>query len=78
METFGPERLMFGSDWPVCLLAGSYRDVKSLLFSYTSVLSREKQDRIFGLNAIEFYKLKKRHSVCGIDIPGPHGPGTAR
>lgn len=53
--TFGPSRLMFGSDWPVCLLAASYREVKELLFSYTSVLP-QAQEKIFGLNAKEFYQ----------------------
>jgi L-fuconolactonase len=61
IEAFGPDRLMFGSDWPVCLLAGSYRDVKNLIFSHTSMLSPEKQARIFGLNAMEFYQLKAPH-----------------
>ncbi len=33
-EAFGPERLMFGSDWPVCLVAASYAQVKSIVESY--------------------------------------------
>ena len=56
---------MFGSDWPVCLVAGSYREIKNLLSRYASVRSREEQDRIFGLNAVEFYKLKSGHDGSG-------------
>lgn len=67
-HAFGPHRLMFGSDWPVCLLGGTYRDVKNLLISYTSLLPREQQERIFGLNAIEFYRLNTHR----------HGPGATR
>lgn len=65
---FGPGRLMFGSDWPVCLLAASYRDVKNLLFSYTSVLPQAQQEQISGLNASEFYRLNTNR----------HEPGTKR
>jgi L-fuconolactonase len=56
-EAFGPERLMFGSDWPVCLLAGSYRDVRSLVESYVSGMPPEDRDAIFGGNAVRFYGL---------------------
>ena len=56
-ESFCAERLMFGSDWPVCLLAGSYRQVLELVSSYTQKLSAADQDKIFGLNAKRFYGL---------------------
>ncbi len=52
-ESFGPDRLMFGSDWPVCLLAGSYQQVKELVADYAA----PDQDKIFGLNAAAFYGL---------------------
>ena len=65
MELFGADRVMFGSDWPVCLLAGSYAQVKNLVSTYASVLPREKQERIFGLNAIDFYKLESKHHGSG-------------
>lgn len=58
-EAFGCNRLMFGSDWPVCLLAGSYQQVANLLFSYIRSLPKEQQDKVLGLNAIEFYGLKE-------------------
>ena len=57
-EAFGPERLMFGSDWPVCLLAGSYRQVKELIADYVHDLPVQQQHQVFGPNAISFYRLK--------------------
>ncbi len=56
---FGPERLMFGSDWPVCTLAASYQQVVDLLRSYTNLLSREAQDQVWGETAIRFYHLER-------------------
>jgi len=57
-DAFGPDRLMFGSDWPVCLLAGTYADVKGLISNYIRTLPIEQQHNIFGRNAARFYKLK--------------------
>ncbi|MHB8499402.1 MAG: amidohydrolase family protein [Candidatus Acidiferrales bacterium] len=57
-EAFGPERLMFGSDWPVCLLAASYRRVKQLVEGYVQALSAADKENIFGGNAVRFYDLK--------------------
>ncbi|MES2454339.1 MAG: amidohydrolase family protein [Bacteroidota bacterium] len=57
-EAFGPERVMYGSDWPVCLLAGSYAQVKELVNQYVSKFSDEEQDLFWGGNAIRFYNLK--------------------
>jgi len=56
-ESFCVERLMFGSDWPVCLLAGNYRQVLELVSSYTQKLTAQERDKIFGLNAKQFYGL---------------------
>ena len=56
-ETFGTDRLMFGSDWPVCLCAGSYKQVKELIENYTRDLSPDEKANIFGLNAARFYGL---------------------
>ena len=56
-ESFGTERLMFGSDWPVCLLAGSYQQVYNLVANYISQLSEDEQASILGKNAIHGYKL---------------------
>ena len=57
-ETFGPDRLMFGSDWPVCLLAGTYRKVKQLVADYTRHFTDADQKKIFGSNAVHFYGLR--------------------
>lgn len=56
-DCFGTERLMFGSDWPVCLLAGSYGRVKEIVANYTEALPRSAKDNIFGGNAARFYGL---------------------
>src|SRR6266852_9241167 len=57
-DAFGPERLMFGSDWPVCLLAASYRQVKQLIEDYVDLYSSKDKEKIFGSNAMRFYGLK--------------------
>ena len=58
LEAFGPERLMFGSDWPVCLLAGEYADVAAIPRDYFSRLSTTEQQMIWGDTAAGFYGLK--------------------
>ena len=55
-EEFGADRLMFGSDWPVCLLAASYRQVFELIATYTAGLSEESLRAIFAANAAAFYR----------------------
>ena len=57
LEAFGPNRLMFGSDWPVCTLACDYATWYHLVDEYTSSLSRDEQSRIWGLTAAEAYRL---------------------
>lgn len=57
LEAFGPARLMFGSDWPVCLLAGEYQDVLTAAEELTASLSVAEQARIFGDTAAEVYRL---------------------
>jgi L-fuconolactonase len=57
-EAFGPERLMFGSDWPVCLLAGSYRQVLQLIEDCVRANVPSRLEDIFGGNAMRFYSLK--------------------
>ena len=57
-NAFGISRLMYGSDWPVCLLAGGYNRALEVLQLYTSKLSPQEQDRFFGENAMEFYSLE--------------------
>ncbi len=57
IEAFGVERLMFGSDWPVCLLAGSYGQVVDAVEQNLTTLSTADREQIFGLNAARFYQL---------------------
>ncbi len=56
-ESFGVNRLMFGSDWPVCLLAGQYNQVLSVVERYISKFSQKEKDLILRENATNFYKL---------------------
>lgn len=55
--TFGVERLMFGTDWPVATLAGTYEQVHRLADDYTRALTAEARAKFFGGNAAEFYRL---------------------
>ena len=57
-EAFGEDRLMYGSDWPVCKLAGSYRQVYDLTDNYLSQFSPLAKEKFFGGVASEFYGLK--------------------
>jgi L-fucono-1,5-lactonase len=57
LDAFGPHRLMFGSDWPVALLAGSYHDTFSLVQQYIGHLSATEQAAVMGGNAARFYHL---------------------
>lgn len=57
LENFGTDRLMFGSDWPVCLLASSYGNWYGILENYFKDFSEAEKEKIFGGNAINFYNL---------------------
>ena len=57
-EAFGEDRLMYGSDWPVCQLAGSYSQVYGLAEDYLSQFSTAAKEKFFGGVASEFYGLK--------------------
>ena len=57
LEAFGPKRLMFGSDWPVCLLAVGYRDWVCFVEREIEKLSDAEQERIWSGTAIEAYNL---------------------
>jgi L-fuconolactonase len=56
-ENFTPDRLMFGSDWPVCLVASEYDVVVKTLEDYIAQLPIEQQEMIWSGNAKKFYKL---------------------
>lgn len=57
VEAFGVQRLMFGSDWPVCLVAAEYAQVVTIVRNYFATFSKAEQELVFGTNATKFYKL---------------------
>ena len=56
-EAFGPKRVMFGSDWPVCLVAADYKQVCQIVDEHTVFLSADEKAKLWGLNAQHFYNL---------------------
>ena len=56
-ELFGTGRLLFGSDWPVMQLSGNYQQWKNLLEKYMQNYSSADREKIYGLNAVQFYNL---------------------
>ena len=65
LEWFGPVRLMFGSDWPVCTLAASYEEVHAAAVDLMAGLSGEERAAVFGATATTVYGLE------GEAAPGP-------
>ena len=57
LAAFGPERLMLGSDWPVCLVAGSYADVAGIARDFFSALTPSEQAEVAGGTARRIYGL---------------------
>jgi L-fuconolactonase len=57
MEAFGTERMLYGSDWPVCLLAASYQQQADIVLKYISDLPAADREKVLGLNAVKFYNL---------------------
>jgi L-fuconolactonase len=57
VKCFGEDRLIFGSDWPVCLLAGSYREIKGALEACLTRLGPQVREKAFGVNAQAAYRL---------------------
>ena len=57
LEAFGADRLLFGSDWPVCLVATSYKNWMELVQKNISELSKIEQAKIMGENAVRLYQL---------------------
>jgi L-fuconolactonase len=57
LEAFGPDRLMFGSDWPVCVLAGSYSEVFQAARDLTEELGEAEREAVFGGTATRVYGL---------------------
>ena len=57
LDSFGPDRIMFGSDWPVCLLASDYGRWKDTVIDLTSELSTDEQQSIFSKTAANYYGI---------------------
>jgi L-fuconolactonase len=57
LQGFGPKRLMFGSDWPVCLLAGTWKEVLAACTQAMGPQPMELREQILGATAVEFYRL---------------------
>lgn len=57
LDVFGTDRVMYGSDWPVSLLAGAYLAVKAALEEALPPLTYAEWAKVFGGNAIRFYRL---------------------
>lgn len=58
LEAFGPDRLMFGTDWPVCRLVSTYSEVVDAAHVLAAELSPGERDRVLGGTAIEVYDLQ--------------------
>jgi len=65
LETFGPQRLMFGSDWPVCTLQASYRDVVTRATALTASLSQQEQAAILAGTARAVYRMRRPAGYAG-------------
>ena len=57
-ESFGTRRLMIGSDWPVCKLAGGYPETINIVLNYILQFSEDERMNVMGLNALRTYKIK--------------------
>ena len=57
LDAFGPDRLMIGSDWPVCTLSGDYLSTMRVVTDYVEQLPAEARDGILGGNCARFYRL---------------------
>ncbi|MFT4094408.1 MAG: amidohydrolase family protein [Niabella sp.] len=57
VTSFGTDRILYGSDWPVCLVAASYKKMKNIVDTYFSPFSDSEKDAFYGGNAMKFYNL---------------------
>lgn len=57
MQTFGPDRIMFGGDWPVCTLAATYREWVDALKTITADFTEVNRKKLFHDNAVKFYGI---------------------
>ena len=65
LDRFGPARLLFGSDWPVCLLAASYAEVLDAYRRAIDGISRADREAIFGANAMRCYRIAVPATIGG-------------
>jgi L-fuconolactonase len=63
-EYFGSDRLMIGSDWPVCTVAGSYSQVMNVIIEYLALYPDSVTDAVLGGNAERFWKLSSRAATA--------------
>ncbi len=66
LEHFGGERMMFGSDWPVCLVAASYEQVLEVARNLVAQSLGPAGDAVFGDNAARFYRLENITTAAGV------------
>ena len=59
-NTFGTNRLLFGSDWPVCLLGGSYEEILQIVATYFEPFSQDEKEAIFYKNAQAIYQIDEQ------------------
>jgi L-fucono-1,5-lactonase len=78
LELFGPERLMFGSDWPVANLRGGYGKVWRQTNLALARLSPDERDWILGGTAIAFYRLTVSGSAAVTPVASNAGVGEER
>ena len=57
-DAFGTDRLLIGSDWPVCRLAGPYKQIMEVVIDYIRTFPDQDKKKILGENAIKAYDLK--------------------
>ena len=57
VQSFGTNRILFGSDWPVCLVAASYEQVLGIVTAYFANFTENERGNFFGSNAVSFYHL---------------------
>lgn len=71
LETFGADRLMYGGDWPVTLLAGGYRKVWEATTSLLAVLTSEEREAVLWKTAAAFYGVDLGEAVHALPCPNP-------
>lgn len=59
LDALGPDQVMFGSDWPVCLLAASYEEVVAVAEELTTGLTEGERSEVFGGTAARAYRLRQ-------------------